>query len=113
MAASDRSAAERAIATRGGGSQLVWSAEFLNQVPASAGMHPSAFVWLNAKGALDVLSLVAPSPAVTELLARRDPVLVVFDGSAEQIHASSRTRISGLIMDLMLIESLSGAIQGH
>jgi hypothetical protein len=38
---------------------------------------------------------------------------VVFDGSAEQIHAASRTRISGLIMDLMLMESLGRAIQGQ
>jgi hypothetical protein len=46
-------------------------------------------------------------------MARRDPILVVFDGSAEQIRAASRTRISGLIMDLMLIESLGRAIQGQ
>jgi hypothetical protein len=43
----------------------------------------------------------------------RDPILVVFDGSAEQIHAASRTRISGLLMDLMLIESLGGVIKGQ
>jgi hypothetical protein len=36
-----------------------------------------------------------------------DPILVVFDGTPEQIHASSRTRISGLIMDVMLLENLS------
>jgi hypothetical protein len=46
-------------------------------------------------------------------MAARDPILVVFDGSADQIHAASRTRISGLIMDLMLIESLGQAIQGQ
>jgi hypothetical protein len=112
VAASDRASAERAIATRGGGAQLVWSPEFLGQVPASAGMHPSAFVWLNAKGALDLISSLAPSPALTELLARRDPVLVVFDGSAEQIHAASRARITGLIMDAMLLERLSGTREG-
>ena len=112
VAASDRASAERAIATRNGGSQLVWSAEFLGQIPASAGMHPSAFVWLNAKGALDLISSLAPSPALSELVARRDPVLVVFDGSAEQIHAASRARITGLIMDAMLLESLSRAREG-
>jgi hypothetical protein len=109
VAASDRASAERAIATRNGGSQLVWSTEFLGQIPASAGMHPSAFVWLNANGALDLISTLAPSPALTELVARRDPVLVVFEGSAEQIHAASRARIAGLIMDAMLLESLSGS----
>lgn len=112
VAASDRASAERAIATRNGGSPLVWSTEFLGQLPASAGMHPSAFVWLNAKGALDLVSALVPSPALTELLARRDPVLVVFDGSTEQIHAASRARITGLIMDAMLLERLSGAREG-
>lgn len=112
VAGSDRGSAERAIATRNGGAQLVWSSEFLGQIPASAGMHPSAFVWLNAKGALDLISSLAPSPALTELVGRRDPVLVVFDGSAEQIHAASRARITGLIMDAMLLERLSGTREG-
>jgi hypothetical protein len=113
IAASDRAVAERAIATRNGGSQLVWSAEFLGQLPSSAGLHPSAFAWLNTKGAFAMLSPLAPSPAIRELMAGRDPILVVFDGSAEQIRAASRTRISGLIMDAMLIESLGQAIQGE
>jgi len=103
---------ERAIATRNGGSQLVWSPEFLGQLPSSAGIHPSAFAWLNAKGALGFISALAPSPALTELLAGRDPVLVVFDGTAEQIHGASRAPLSGLIMDVMLLESLSRAREG-
>ena len=56
VAASDRGVAERAIATRTGGTSLVWSPEFLGQLPSSAGLHPSAFGWLNAKGALGILS---------------------------------------------------------
>jgi hypothetical protein len=107
VAASDRGSAERAIATRNGGSQLVWSPDFLAQLPSSAGMHPSAFAWLNAKGAFEFVSALAPSPALTEVLAGRDPVLVVFDGTAEQIHAASRSRLTGLIMDAMLLDSLS------
>jgi hypothetical protein len=109
VAASDRATAERAIATRHGGSPLIWSAEFQGQLPASAGIHPSAFAWLNTKGALGILSALAPSPAMTELLAGRDPVLVVFDGTPEQIHAASRTRLSGVVMDMMLLERLSRA----
>ena len=109
VAASDRGVAERAIATRNGGSQLVWSPEFLGQLPSSAGLHPSAFAWLNAKGALGILSTLAKSPAITELLGGRDPILVMFDGTPEQIHAASRARISGLIMDVMLLESLGRA----
>ena len=113
VAASDRGVAERAIATRNGGSPLVWSPEFLGQLPSSAGLHPSAFGWLNAKGALGILSTLAPSPALGELVAGRDPILVVFDGTPEQIHAASRTRISGLIMDVMLLESLGRATLGQ
>ncbi len=111
VAASDRAAAERAIATRNGGSPLVWSPEFVGQLPSSAGLHPSAFAWLNTKGALGMFSALAPNPALTELLSGRDPVLVVFDGTAEQIHAASRARLTGLAMDLMLLERLSGTRQ--
>jgi hypothetical protein len=109
VAASDRASAERAIATRNGGSPLVWSPEFLGQLPTSAGLYPSGFAWLNAKGALGVLSALAPKSKLGELVASRDPILVVFDGTPEQIHAASRTRISGLIMDAMLFQSLRKA----
>ena len=106
VAASDRGNAERAIATRTGGTSLVWSPEFLGQLPSSAGLHPSAFAWLNAKGALGILSTVTTNPKIAELVSARDPVLVIFDASPEKIHAASRTRISGLIMDVMLIGNL-------
>lgn len=106
VAASDRGGAERAIATRNGGSQLVWSTAFLSQLPSSAGLHPSAFGWLNAKGALGMLATVMSNPKIGELVSGSDPILVVFDGTPEQIHAASRTRISGLIMDAMLIQGL-------
>ncbi len=112
VAASDRAVAERAIATRNGGSQLVWSPAFLGQLPSSAGLHPPAFGWVNAKGALDLLSSLTANPAVAQLAAGRDPILVMFDGSADRIHAASRTRISGLIMDVMVLESLSRATLG-
>ena len=95
VAGSDRAVAERAIATRNGGFPLVWSPEFLGQLPWSAGLHPSAFAWLNAKGALGILSALTTNPALGELVAGHDPILVVFDGTPEQIHAASRTRISG------------------
>jgi len=109
VAASDRGVAERAIATRNGGSPLVWSPEFLGQLPSSAGLHPSAFGWLNAKEALGIVATLTGNPALGELVSGGDPILVVFDGTPEQIHAASRTRISGLIMNLMLIESLGRA----
>jgi ferric-dicitrate binding protein FerR (iron transport regulator) len=107
VAASDRGSAERAIATRNGGSPLVWSPAFLAQLPSSAGMHPSAFAWLNTKGALGIFTALAPNPALTKLLGEREAVLVVVDGKADQIHAASRTRLTGLIMDVMLLEGVS------
>jgi hypothetical protein len=108
VSASDRGSAERAIATRYGGTALVWTSAFQNQLPASAGIHPSAFAWVNTKGALGIFSTLTQNPAAASLLAERDPVLVVFDGKLEQIHAASRARLSGTIMDAMLLGSLSG-----
>ena len=107
VAASDRGTAERAIATRNGGSALVWSPAFQSQLPASAGIHPSAFGWLNTKGALGILSALSPSNAVSGLLAEQDSLLVVFDGKPEQIHVASRTRLSGVIIDAMMLQSLT------
>ena len=109
--ASDRGSAERAIATRNGGSALIWSGEFLGQLPASGGLHPSAFAWLNAKGALGILSAFTQNAKIAELVASRDPVLAVFDGRSDLIHGASRTRITGLIMDVMLFENLNRATQ--
>jgi hypothetical protein len=112
VAASDRGSAERAIATRNGGSQLVWSPAFLAQLPSSAGLHPSAFAWVNTNGALGILSVLSPNSELGALVAGRDPILAVFDGTPEQIHGASRNRISGMIMDAMLIDSLGRATLG-
>lgn len=109
VASSDRATAERAIATRNGGSPLVWAHEFRSQLPASSGVHPSAFVWLNTQGALGAFSAWAPSPAAASLLVGRDAMLVVFDVKPNQIHAASRTRLSRVILDLMAVSTLSGA----
>ena len=112
VAASDRGAAARAIATRNGGSPLVWSSIFQQQLPSSAGLHPSGFAWLNTKGALQGFAALVPNPALQKLFAERDPILVVFNGSTEQIHAASRIRISGLVLDLVMLQSLSRARSG-
>jgi hypothetical protein len=112
VAASDRAAAMRAIATRNGGSPLVWSAAFQQQFPSSAGLHPSAFAWLNTKGAFQGLEAFVSSPSIRKLMIESDPILVVFNGTTEQIHAASRTRITGLIVDAMLLESLTRSGRG-
>jgi hypothetical protein len=58
-----------------------------------------------------LLSALSPSPAVNDLLAERDPMLVVFDGNPEQIHVASRTRLSGAIIDAMMLESLGRTLR--
>jgi ferric-dicitrate binding protein FerR (iron transport regulator) len=113
VAGSDRGSAERAIATRDGGSQLVWSPDFLAQLPSSSGLHPSAFAWVNAKGALGILSTLTSNSAIKELVTGRDPILVVFDGTPERIHVASRTRLSGLIMDVMMLQTLGAPPAGQ
>jgi hypothetical protein len=50
---------------------------------------------------------------LTKLLAEREAVLVIVDGKADQIHAASRTRLTGLIMDVLLLESLGRASEGQ
>ncbi len=114
VAASDRGAALRAIGARSGASALVWSPTFQQQLPSSAMLQPSAFVWLNTKGALEVFASLVQSAALQKLISERDPILVAFNGFPEQIHSASRTRLSGLIVDAMLLENLgrAGSAQG-
>jgi hypothetical protein len=109
--ASDRGIGERAIATRNAGASLIWSSSFQAQLPASAGLHPSAFAWLNTKGALDIFSTLSGSQAGTSVLAGRDPVLMVLDGTPEHIHLASRTRVSSVAIDAMLLGTLSDGVR--
>jgi hypothetical protein len=109
VAASDRGTALRALAIRDGGSPLVWSSAFQQQLSASIGLHPSGFVWLNTKGAFQNFAALVSNPTIQKLIAERDPILVLFSGDTEQIRAVSRTRLSGIIMDIMLLQGLSRA----
>lgn len=113
VASSDRAIALRAIATRDGGLPLVFSSAFQQQLPASAGLHPSGFLWLNTQGAFRNLGALVPDPSIRELTMERDPILVVFNAAAEQIRAASRTRLSSVFMDLMLLEGLGRNIAGR
>ncbi len=108
VAASDRATAQRAIATRDGGSPLLWSAPFREQLPASSGLHPSAFLWINTRGMLGDLAGLLGNPAYRNLLSGRDPILVVFDAGPDRIRAISRTGPSGVLVDLMLLKGLTG-----
>ena len=73
----------------------------------SAGLHPSGFAWLNTKGAFQSYAALVTNPAIRNLITERDPILVAFSATEEQIRAVSRTRLSGLIMDMMLLQGLS------
>jgi hypothetical protein len=102
IAAADRALAIRAIAIRDSGSSVTRSAGFQQRFPVTSSIHHSAFVWFNANGVVEELASLAESPALNNLLGSREPVLVVIEGAPEQIHAASRTRLTSLILDLML-----------
>jgi hypothetical protein len=112
IAGSDRGVAARAIATRNGGSPLVWSPEFKQQIPSTAGLHPSGFAWLNTKGVLSGFASLVSNPILKKLIEERDPILVTFCGTTEQIRAVSRTRLSGLVINLLLLQGMDGARAG-
>jgi hypothetical protein len=108
VASPDRALAARAIALRESGSSLVRSASFQDRVPATGGFHHSGFVWFNTNGALaDFASLLqssgAQSAALKTILSSRDPILLTLDGEMERIHAASRTRLTSVILDLMMV----------
>jgi ferric-dicitrate binding protein FerR (iron transport regulator) len=111
----DRAIAARAIATRVSGTPLVRSARFREMQPATPTVHNSGFVWLNTRGALE--SLVAASgtaapAALKGLLTSRDPVLIVFNGETERIAAFSRTRLTSLLIDVLLTTGADGKSGG-
>jgi hypothetical protein len=101
IASSDRALALRAIATRDSGLSLPRSTAFRQAVP-QGNLHHSAYFWMNVNSALADAASLINSPALKSLLGSRTPVLVILDGEAEQIRASSRTRLTSLVLDLML-----------
>jgi hypothetical protein len=103
IASSDRALATRAIAIRQSGSSLIRSANFQQRFPSTGGMHHSGFFWLNTNGILAELSGLVQSPALKSLMGSRDPLLVVLDGETERIRAGSRSRLTSLILDAMLV----------
>jgi hypothetical protein len=70
-------------------------------LPSSAGLHQSAFFWLNTQGALGAFANLAPSPALKQMLESRDPVLLIINGEKERIQAASRTRLTSLLVDML------------
>src|SRR5262249_4078518 len=103
IASTDRSLAARAIASRESGASLVRSINFQQRFPATGGLHHSGFVWINTNGILADLAGLIESPAVKGLMGSGEPVLVVLDGETERIRAASRSRLTSLILDAMLL----------
>ena len=108
LLSSDRAIVTRAIQTRNGGFPLVRSAKFRSQLPTGAGMHQSAFLWINTSESVrQMLSSVVTGQLAT-LLQSREPMLILVNGETERISAASRNRITSLIFDMML----AGVTQG-
>ena len=98
----DRSLAVQAIATRENGFPLVRSEQFRAQLPASSGLHQSAFFWLNTQGPLADVLAVFGGEAAKALLQSREPILVVVNGEMERIQAASRTRLMSMLVTMMM-----------
>ncbi len=102
----DRALAMQAIAVRESGSALVHSDDFERSFPAMSTLHHSGFFWFNTRGVASDLASLVTSPALKSLLGSREPVLVVFDGEPERIHAASRTRLTSVLLDAVLLSGV-------
>jgi RecA/RadA recombinase len=107
----DRGLGAKAIQTRASGFPLVRSAAFTAQMPSAEGVSPAGFAWLNTKGALSTLLAKIPNPALQKLAVDRDPVLVVLNADTEQLRLASRTRITSLVLDLMMTGSAAANVK--
>jgi|DewCreStandDraft_4_1066084.scaffolds.fasta_scaffold09527_6 ferric-dicitrate binding protein FerR (iron transport regulator) len=102
VAGPDRPTVERAIATRESGLTLAQNAAFRTLLPASTGVHPAGFLWIQVGESLRQLAASINNPAVKTLLENRGPALVAFTGDGERIRAASRTSFASLLLDAML-----------
>jgi hypothetical protein len=101
----------KAIQTRASGFPLVHSAAFTAQMPSGVSVSPAGFAWLNTKGALTSLLAKIPNPALQKLAADRDPVLVVLNADTEQLQLASRTRITSLVLDVLMTGSAAANVK--
>ena len=111
IVSTDRSLAARAIATRDGSGSLPRSFKFTERYPATGSLHHAGFLWLNANGVLADLSSLASNPRLKTLMENRDPLLIILDGERERIRAASRSRLTSLILDAMLMQGAGEAGQ--
>jgi hypothetical protein len=113
IASMDRALAIRAIAIRDTGSSLERSTAFRDRFPVNAGLHNSGFFWFSANGVIEEIASLTQSPAAAGLLGSRDPALVIVDGETERIHAASRTRLTSLLLDVMLLHGAANEPGGE
>jgi hypothetical protein len=102
VASNERALVTRALLTRGSGGALVRSTRFLERIPASAGVHQSGFLWVNAQGAVADAAQMLPDPRIKQLLTGGEPLLVTMNGETERIQIASRTRLTNLLFDGLL-----------
>jgi hypothetical protein len=104
IASTDRALAANAIAVRESGASLMRSAIFQSRFPSSTGMHHSGFIWVNINQTIVDAASVLPidHPLLKSLLSSREPLLVVLDGEMERIHASSRNRLTSMLLDVVV-----------
>jgi hypothetical protein len=92
VSAMDRALAERAIAVRDSGLQLIHSTEFQQRLPISAGLHNSGFLWFDNNEMLAEMASMVQSPVLSELIDSQEPTLVMVNAEMEKIRVASRTR---------------------
>ena len=98
----DRATLVRAIQTRTGGFPLVRAAKFRNHLPTGAGVHQSAFLWINTSESVRKMLSTLVTGQLATLLQSREPLLILINGETERIGAASRNRITGLLFDMLL-----------
>ena len=89
----DRALAVQAIDIRDSGLQLVRSSEFQQHIPVSAGLHNSAFFWINTDEVLAEIESMVQDPVLFELIDSREPSLVMVNAEPEQIRIASHSRL--------------------
>jgi hypothetical protein len=112
VAGSDRGAVNRAIQTRDGGMTLTQSTLFRSRLPQSDSAHQSGFFWVNPTAQVQEMAKAmsgksSPIPGLTQFLQSREPVLISLQAKAEQIVVASRTRITSVLLDAMMLSAAS------
>lgn len=101
IVSTDRATAERAISVRDTGSSLIRTAAFQQQFPGGGGVHNSGFLWLDLGRAGEAMQLLGQESGA--LARNADPVLVVVTGEDDRIRWATRSRLTSLIFDLLML----------